>query len=117
MAVAGFWANSTMEPKRQFRFKVEITGINADTGGPLVWYAKAVNKPSFEVSTGEHVYLNHKFYYPGGVTWNPVSLTLVDPRDPDMSATLSDIVQQKGFAVERHVIEVHGKCAPCAEKA
>jgi|TARA_Y100000114_G_C11725466_1_gene310729 hypothetical protein len=85
------------DPKRQFRFKVEITGINADTGGPLVWYAKTVNKPSFEVSTGEHVYLNHKFYYPGGVTWSPVSMTLVDPRDPDMSATLSDIVSQSGY--------------------
>jgi|TARA_B100000900_G_C20559000_1_gene708047 hypothetical protein len=86
------------DPKRQFRFKVEITGINADTGGSLVWYAKAVNKPSFEVSKGEHTYLNHKFYYPGGVTWNPVTLTLVDPRDPDMSATLSDIVTQAGYA-------------------
>ena len=35
----------------------------------------------------------------------------------ELLANLSDIVQQKGFAVERHVIEVHGKCAPCAEKA
>ena len=35
----------------------------------------------------------------------------------ELLANLSTIVQQKGFAVERHVIEVHGKCAPCAEKA
>jgi hypothetical protein len=86
------------DPKRQFRFKVEITGINADTGGSLVWYAKSINKPSFEISTGEHTYLNHKFYYPGGVTWNPVSMTLVDPRDPDMSATLADIITQSGYS-------------------
>ena len=35
----------------------------------------------------------------------------------ELLANLSDIVQRKGFAAERHVIEVHGKCAPCAGKA
>ena len=35
----------------------------------------------------------------------------------ELLANLSDIVPQKGFAAERHVIEVYGKCAPCAEKA
>tara|TARA_B100001173_G_C15894725_1_gene507196 strand:- start:447 stop:839 length:393 start_codon:yes stop_codon:yes gene_type:complete len=34
----------------------------------------------------------------------------------ELLANLSDIVQRKGFAAERHVIEVHGKCSPCAEK-
>ena len=92
-----FRSKQLNDPKRQFRFKIEITGINAETGGSLVWYAKAVNKPSFEISKGEHTYLNHKFYYPGGVTWNPVTMTLVDPRDPDMAATLSDIVTLSGY--------------------
>jgi hypothetical protein len=93
-----FRSGQLKDPKRQFRFKVEITGINADTGGSLVWYAKTISKPSFEISTAEHQYLNHKFYYPGGVTWNPVSMTLVDPRDPDMTATLSDIVELSGYS-------------------
>ncbi len=97
-----FWSddfrnNKLNDPKRQFRFKVEITGINADTGGGLVWYAKTINKPSFEISKGEHTYLNHKFYYPGGVTWNPITMTMVDPRDPDIAATLSDIVTLAGY--------------------
>ena len=34
----------------------------------------------------------------------------------ELLANLSDIVQRKGFSAERHVIEVHGKCAPCAGK-
>ena len=93
-----FRSGDLKDPKRQFRFKVEITGINADTGGGLAWYAKSINKPSFEVSTAEHQYLNHKFYYPGGVTWNPISMTLVDPRDPDISATLSQIVTLAGYS-------------------
>ncbi len=98
-----FWSDdyrsgNLKDPKRQYRFKVEITGISADTGGSLVWYAKTINKPSFEISTGEHTYLNHKFYYPGGVTWAPISMTLVDPRDPDMTATLSDLVELSGYS-------------------
>lgn len=98
-----FWSDNFAEntelkdPKRQFRFKVEFTGISAPQGGSLLWYAKSVNKPSFSVATSEHQYLNHTFYYPGTVTWDPISITLVDPRDPDMSATLSDIVNLSGY--------------------
>ncbi len=98
-----FWSDNFAEntelkdPKRQFRFKVEFTGISAPQGGSLLWYAKTVNKPSFSVATSEHQYLNHTFYYPGTVTWDPISMTLVDPRDPDMSATLSDIVNLSGY--------------------
>jgi len=85
------------DPKRQFRFKVEFTGINAAPGGSVMWYAKSATKPSFSVNSAEHVYLNHKFYYPGAVTWNEVSVVLVDPRDPDVAATLSDIVELSGY--------------------
>ena len=34
----------------------------------------------------------------------------------ELFSNLSDIVQRTGFAAERHVIEVHGKCAPCSDK-
>jgi|TARA_R110001583_G_scaffold99282_1_gene244598 hypothetical protein len=101
--MAPFWSDNFAEstqlkdPKRQFRFKVEFTGISAPQGGALMWYAKTVNKPSFTINTAEHQYLNHTFYYPGAVTWNPITVTLVDPRDPDMTATLSDIVNLSGY--------------------
>ena len=64
----------------------------------MAWYAKTAAKPSFVISENEHKYLNHTFYYPGGVTWNPVTITMVDPVDPDMSATFSDIIVQGGYA-------------------
>ena len=86
------------DPKRKFRFKVEFQGINSAQGGALMWYAKTVSKPSFQISSAEHKYLNHTFYYPGSVTWQDVSLTLVDPVDPDMAATLSDIVVAGGYS-------------------
>jgi hypothetical protein len=99
-----FWSTNFGEdttlkdPKRKFRFTVEFQGISAAQGGASLWYAKTVTKPSFQIAASEHKFLNHTFYYPGSVTWQDVSVTLVDPADPDMAATLSDIVVQSGYA-------------------
>ena len=99
-----FWSTNFGEdttlkdPKRKFRFTVEFQGVAAAIGGAVMWYAKTVSKPSFQIATSEHKYLNHTFYYPGSVTWQDVSLTLVDPVDPDMTATLSDIIVQSGYS-------------------
>ena len=97
-----FWSEnhgsnpSLKDPKRNFRFKVEFQGIQGPQG-PMLWYAKTAAKPSFAISAAEHKYLNHTFYYPGSVTWNDVTITMVDPSDPDMSATLAAIVQEGGY--------------------
>jgi hypothetical protein len=85
------------DPKRKFRFKVTFTGIDNSGNGGIMWYAKTVSKPSFTIESTEHTYLNHKFYYPGAVTWQDVTMTLVDPVDPDMTATLSAIIQGGGY--------------------
>ena len=86
------------DPKRNFRFIVEFGGINATPGGAVAWYAKTAQKPSFAIANAEHKYLNHTFYYPGGVTWNSITITMVDPVEPDMAATFSDIIVQGGYA-------------------
>tara|TARA_R110002020_G_scaffold9035_12_gene36200 strand:- start:1229 stop:1816 length:588 start_codon:yes stop_codon:yes gene_type:complete len=98
-----FWSTNFGEdatlhdPKRKFRFTVEIQGVQSAQGGATLWYAKTCSKPSFQIASTEHKYLNHTFWYPGAVTWQDVSITLVDPVDPDMAATLSDIVVQSGY--------------------
>jgi len=98
-----FWSTNFGEdtalkdPKRKFRFTVQFQGIQAAQGGAMLWYAKTVTKPGFQIAAAEHKYLNHTFYYPGSVTWQDVSVTLVDPVDPDMTATLSDIVAASGY--------------------
>ena len=100
-----FWSTNFGEsaelkdPKRNFRFTVEFTGINAAQGGSFLWYAKSAVKPAFSVDSSEHKYLNHTFYYPGSVNWTEVSVTLVDPVDPDMTATFADILQASGYQV------------------
>jgi len=81
------------DPKRKFRFVVRIDGLQENT----LWYAKTAQKPSFQIAAQEHKYLNHTFYYPGSVTWQEVTLTLVDPVDPDMAASFNDIIQAGGY--------------------
>ena len=93
-----FWSEnfgtnpSLKDPKRKFRFTVQFQGIDAAQGGALLWYAKSCDKPKFEIASTEHKYLNHTFYYPGSVTWQEISVAMVDPVDPDMTATFSDMV-------------------------
>ena len=97
-----FWSTNFGEdvtlkdPKRNFRFTVEFQGLQAEQGGALAWYAKSTNKPAFTVENVEHAYLNHKFYYPGAVTWNTVTVEMVDPVSPDVTATFSDILRLSG---------------------
>tara|TARA_R110000824_G_scaffold70902_1_gene181730 strand:+ start:12649 stop:13251 length:603 start_codon:yes stop_codon:yes gene_type:complete len=85
------------DPKRKFRFKVTFTGLG-DAGGVL-WYAKSAEKPSFAIAQSEHKYLNHTFYYPGSVTWNPVTIIMVDPVKPDMAASMADIINAGGYTI------------------
>ena len=85
------------DPKRNFRFVVEFQGIRSANGGANLWYAKTVAKPSFAINAAEHKYLNHTFYYPGNVSWNTVSVSLVDPANPDMTDTSADLIQLSGY--------------------
>ena len=88
------------DPKRNFRFFVQIQGIQTDNGGGLVWYAKSVQKPTFTMEEATHTYLNHSYYYPGKVTWNTIELTMVDPGDnPEVSATLAGILEGAGYNI------------------
>lgn len=72
-----FWTQKEAEPKRNFRFK--ITGDKlASTNDPVWWWAKSIDKPSYVVSSSEYQLINHKFKYPGIVTWKNISVTMVD---------------------------------------
>ena len=100
----GLWTQSKSslgrDPKRGFRFTVQITnlgGTDEAAGGGILWYAKTCDKPNFEISNTEHNYLNHKFNFPGRTTWSPVAIKLVDPTDPDVAATLSEIISAAGY--------------------
>jgi hypothetical protein len=87
-----FWANITSEPKRKYRFILELAGIDS-------WVITKVDRPSFQISETEHTFYNHKFYYPGKVEWQTVSFSLVDPISPDATSYIMGILGACGYQV------------------
>ena len=69
-----FWSSNDVEPTRQFRFKIQ-------TREGDWWWAKSVTKPSFSVNESEYQLINHKFKYPGIVSWNNITIRIVDPNN------------------------------------
>ena len=85
-----FWNDKSLEPKRKHRWLMTISDIPA-------FVIKTTSKPSFSINETEHNYFGHRFYYPGMVTWNEVTLTLVDPIDPDTSDRVLDVLRRSGY--------------------
>ena len=93
-----FWTSAGVEPKRKYRFLVQFGATGATTAeiGNL-WFAKSVTKPEITVNTTEHAFMNHKFYYPGTVEWNEITLTLVDPVSPDAAEMTAQMLETAGY--------------------
>jgi hypothetical protein len=90
---SNFWLNPEFEPKRQFRYLIELT-----IGGQnLQFLAKSVDRPSYTIESNPHQFFNHTFHYPGRVTWNSISLTLVDPVSPNGAAILYEYLSSIGI--------------------
>lgn len=72
----GDMLSKLVEPKRQFRWTMSFNDmIDSFT-------LRTANRPqvAFEDTTVD--YMNTKFYYPGKATWEPLTLTLLDPLVP-----------------------------------
>lgn len=89
-----FWINPNPEPKRAHRWYIEFGGANLKK---LVYALKKTDKPAATISSIEHKYLNHSFYYPGRLTWNEISITFASVTDPDAARILYKILQESGY--------------------
>ena len=87
-----FWGNPNFEPKRQFRFLVQLSFGEQD----VTFLAKSVDRPSYSISSNAHQFFNHTFHYPGRVTWNTLNLTLVDPLQPNGAELLYQYLENSG---------------------
>jgi len=96
MSSQKFWSDATIEPKRKFRYLLYFAGMPQ-------FIAKSVSKPSFQVGSTQHSYLQHNFNFPGRVTWQDVSITIVDPIQPDSTSTLYKIIQDAGYVLPPNV--------------
>lgn len=97
-----FWTDKVLEPKRKYRFLVRFPGFD----GGLTFVAKKATKPKITVTETAHKYINHTFYYPGRVEWDPVTVTIVDPVSPDVAKGLSSILEASGYIIPRDPSEV-----------
>ena len=95
-----FWTEATLEPKRNFRFKL------LDGDQTTWWWAKSVDKPSFDISNGEYQLINHKFKYPGIVTWKPISLIVADVGD--VINLLVDELRELGYVDPSSEVPMEG---------
>ena len=91
-----FWtAAPTQDPKRGFRFRVAIIGL----GEGFVWYAKKSDKPQISFTEASHNYLNHTYYWPARAEWNEVSVTFVDPVNPDLAGNMGNLLEAAGYKI------------------
>lgn len=87
-----FWAAGDSEPKRSYRYILNINGID-------IWTIKTVAKPNFSISESKHAFLNYEFKFPGRVTWQDVQVTLVDPMIKDATASIWAMLQTSGYVL------------------
>ena len=89
-----FWNDKIVEPKRKFRWLLSV-------GGVPYYTIKKVNRPTYEIAEAEHKFINHTFYFPGRVTYNTVSFTIVDTASPDAAETLKQMLYASGYALPK----------------
>ena len=85
-----FWSDHSIEPKRTFRWSMGVNGIP-------YWLLKKASRPTVTVTEAEHVFLNYKFYFPGRVEYDEMSVTIADPLHPDASKTLMKLLDNSGY--------------------
>ena len=92
MAFFNDTATGGFQPKRKFRFLVSFSKL-----GNMTFMVKSVNKPSYEVKSTEHAILNHKFKFPGIVTWKDVSCTFIDAVEPNIGSKFYNALRNSGY--------------------
>ena len=96
-----FWNEATKdsEPKRNFRFLVELQGLD-DT---VIWYAKSVVLPSYNITNVAHSFLDNEYYYPGRIQWQESSMVLVDPVTRNATTRTNAMIVESGYKIPGQV--------------
>jgi len=117
MAIRGgdqgtFWTQTPgRDPKRAFRFRVEFGASG------VLWYAKKADKPTVSFSESTHNFLNHTYYWPARTEWNEVTITLVDPVNPDLAGDLAAALDSIGYIIPAGVNSDGAFTTPSKAKA
>ena len=71
-----FWNLPQLEPSRKYRFQIQTPDSYSLMG--QWWWAKSISKPSYEFNSNEYQLGNHKFKFPGVLTWKDIEIIIID---------------------------------------
>jgi hypothetical protein len=99
------WTQASLEPKRKFRYLVDIAGDANDADFTeaiknVRFLAQTCDRPGVKVGASEHKYFDKTYYHPGRVTWdpNPISIKLVDIQAKESSGVDTNATLLQAFA-------------------
>ena len=87
-------AGSPFEPKRKFRWIVSFSSI----GQEAYFMATKVDKPSANMETTKHDFLNHQFKFPNKVIWQPITVSFIDSFDANMGSKFYNMLRGSGYS-------------------
>jgi len=90
-----FWTQGTIDPVRKYRFRISTPSSFALT--THWWWAKSVDKPSYSFNTSEYQLTNHKFKFPGVLTWDDISITIVDDNTDNIGNRAHALLNNLGY--------------------
>lgn len=91
-----FWSAVGPEPKRNYRWVVRFSPPGV---GSISYALKKVDKPKASVKEASHAYLNHKFYYPGRLEWEPINMVFASVSQPDATFVINEVLKNAGYGV------------------
>ena len=92
-----FWTEQANEPKRNYRFLVQITGLGSND---VQWWARNFKVPSYTVTEAKHDFLDNQYYFPGRVQWEESTMELVDPVSPNAVALTNQLIIDSGYKIK-----------------
>lgn len=99
-----FWADLP-EPSRQFRWYIEFTVPELKN---LRYALKKAARPTMKISEVKHKYLNHEFYYPGRVEWDPITISFAaakytEEKASNTNTSIIEVLRNSGYFYPRGI--------------
>jgi hypothetical protein len=91
-----FWSAIGAEPKRNNKWVIRFS----PPGMSSISYAlKKADKPKSKIGEVSHKYLNHTFWYPGRLEWEPINVAFAATSEPDATFIINQVTLLAGYGV------------------